>query len=205
MTTFRTLRLALAALAAVLLAGCDQPPTREIAAAEAALDQARKDGADRYAPERFKEAETALDAARKKVEEKDYRGAMSSATDAADKARTSVQQAGAARTVAKSNAELGRAEVQAVLDEIAAVREEAAKDKIPDKIFEDLEPAADKLRLGLDGIAKALDGGDLLGAQKAALDLKAQAAGLAGRYRDALDLWRSAHPPKGRPKPPVKK
>ncbi len=193
-------RHALPVLAALLLAACDQPPTKEVAAAESALDAARKEGADRYASERFKEAESALQAARAKVQEKDYRGALSSATDAADKARSAVQQAGAARTVARSNAELARAEVQAALDDVAAIREEATKGKIPEKIFEDLEPAAEAVRQGLDGVAKALENGELLEAQKLATDLKAQAAPLPARYKEALELWRTTHP-KGRRAP----
>ena len=60
MPTPRLSRSLLAVLATAALAACDQPPVKEIAAAEAALEQARQSGADHYAAERFKDAETAF-------------------------------------------------------------------------------------------------------------------------------------------------
>ena len=40
------------------LSACDQPPTKEIAAAEAQIEQARQAGAERFAPDRWREALT---------------------------------------------------------------------------------------------------------------------------------------------------
>lgn len=193
----RGTRLATALLAALAAAACDQPPAKEIAAAQAALEAARKDEADRYAPDRFKEAQAALEAARSKAGERDYRGALSSATEATERARTASQQAGVVRTMARSAAELAQAEVQAALDEIAGVREAAAKEKVPAVVFEELDPLVEQVKRSLAAVAQALEAGDLLGAQKAASEVKAQAAPLSDRFREAVDTWKAARP-KGR-------
>lgn len=180
--------------AALLLVACDQPPVKEIAAAETALAQARKDDAERYAPDRLKEAEAAFAEAQRKVREKDYRGALSSATDAAEKGHNASQAAAAAKTVAKSAAEVAQTEVQAVLDEVAAIRDEATAAKIPDKAFEELVPLVDQVQGALGAAKASLEAGDLLGAQKAAGDLKAQVAPLPDRFREAQAKWEAEHP-----------
>jgi hypothetical protein len=204
---FSSLRpLALTALG-LSLTSCDQPPSKEIAAAESSLSRAREEGADRYAPVGFQEAEKALEVARQRINEKDYRGALSSATEAADKARSASQQASAAKAVARGNAETARAEVQALLDEIQAIQDEAASDKVPEQAFEYVAPVAEEVRGGLQRVSTALESGDWLSAQRAASDLKGLAAPLPGRFREALDSWKSAHPAKVKAgvKPPVKK
>jgi hypothetical protein len=200
----RLARLALPILATFVLVACDEPPNREVSAADNALALARQAGADRYAAERYHEAETALGEARRKIEQKDYRGALSSATDAAEKARSAAQQASAAKTVGRSTAEVAVAEVHASLDEIAAIREEATADKVPDKVFEDLAPLVDEVQQALLAAARSLEAGEILEAQKAATDVKARVAPLPGRFREALDAWQAAHPKRGA-RPPVKK
>jgi hypothetical protein len=183
-----------AILSLLLLAGCDQPPAKEIAAAETALAQARKGGAFAFAPEQWKAAEAALAQARQKVEMKDYRGALSSAIDASDKAKGAATAAASAKLLARSAAEVAQAEAQAALDEVAAVKEEAAKAKVPDSAFGDLEPKLEAARQAMALVTESLDKGDLLGAQKAGADLKALATPLAQASRDALAAWQQAHP-----------
>ncbi len=204
MKRLRWLRLAMVVLGVAALVACDQPPAKEIAAAEAALEQARQAGADRYAAERFKESEAALQEAQRKVQEKDYRGALSSASDAAAKARGAVQAAAAARTVAKSAAEVAQAEVQASLDEIATIREEATRNKIPEQAFAELDPLVQETRDALQAVGKTVADGALLEGLKAAVELKARVAPLPGRHREAGEAWQAAHP-KGRRPAPVKK
>ncbi|MBI3932773.1 MAG: DUF4398 domain-containing protein [Acidobacteria bacterium] len=199
------LRPGLAVMAGLALLGCDQPPTREIAAAEAAVGQARQEGAGQYAADRFREAETALSDAQRKVQEKDYRGALSSATHAAERARTASQAAAAARTVARSAAEVAKTEVLAVLDEVGTIREEAVTAKVPDEAFEEVAPRVGEVQQSLDAVARLLDSGDLLGAQQAATDLKARAVPLPGLFRGALERWQAEHPKGRRGKPAVRK
>jgi hypothetical protein len=181
------------------LAACDQPPTRELAAAETALATARRDGADTFAAERFREAEAALASARQKVDQKDYRGALSSAVDAAEKARGAAAAVPSAKILLRSGAETIQAESQAALDEAAAVREEAASARVPESVFALLQPRAADVEAGLQAVAGHLEQGDLLAAQKAAAELKGKAAGLGAEYRAALDKWNEEHPKGRRP------
>ena len=195
----RALAIAAAAATAVLGA-CDQPPDKEIAAAEEQVEQARAAGAGHYAPARLHEAEAAMQDAHQKVAEKDYRGALSAATDAADKARAAAKAAKAAQTLARGSAELAQAEARVMLDEAARIREEAVKANVPDAAFEDLEPRARKVNQDLETVAAILQRGELLEAQKAAAAVKTEAAALPAQYLNAVEAWRAANP-KGRRAP----
>jgi hypothetical protein len=187
-----TAPLALAGLLA--LAACQQPPSREIAAAEAAVEAARKAGADRYAVERWREAESALQAARNKVQAKDYRGAFSSANEASEKARSAVQAVQSARALARSAVLLSRAEIEAVLEEVDTIRQEAATAKLPDEAFAGVEPQLAEAREAFGRIGETLERGEPLEAQKAAAELKAQVAGLPEAFRQARVKWEEEHP-----------
>jgi len=188
----------LAALAcALLLSACDQPPAKEIAAAEAALAQARAAEADAYAPELWKAAELALTQARQKVEAKDYRGALSSAMDAGEKARSAAQAVTSSKLLVKGAAEIAQAEVQAALDEVAAVREQAAKDKVPPEAFAELETLVSEATQALQALGSSLEKEEWLEARKAGADVKARFASLGTDFRAALDKWLEDHP-KGR-------
>src|SRR5512134_3108572 len=103
---------------AALLAGCAQPPTRELTAAETALAEAQRAEAEKYASELMEQAKAALVAARQKVEQKDYRGALSSAVDASEKARAAAAAVPSAKMLLKGAAETAQAEAQAALDEV---------------------------------------------------------------------------------------
>jgi hypothetical protein len=183
--------------ACLLLSACDQPPAREIAAAEAALAQARKDQADAYAPEQWKAAEAALGQARQKVDAKDYRGALSSAMDAGEKARSASAAVASAKLLVKGAAQMAQAEVQAALDEVATVREEAAKSKVPAEAFAVLDARAQEATDAVAGLTSHIEKDELLEAQKAGADLKARFGSLGADFRAALDTWLEEHP-KGR-------
>lgn len=179
------------------LSACDQPPTKEIAAAEAQIEQARQAGAERFAPDRWREAQTALATARAKVQEKDYRAALSAANDAAEKGRLAVQGVATARAHAVRAAELAQREIGIFMEEIEQARQEALVAKIPEEAFVDVEPRVAEVKEGLQRVADTLAKGDVLEAQKAAAELRAQAADLPAAFRDARALWEEEHPPKG--------
>lgn len=187
--------------ALLLLAACDQPPAKEIAAAEAAVHKARDAGADVYVAERYAEAENALREARRRVGEKDYRGALSSATEAAERARVAAQAAGAARTLAQSDTETALAEADASLEEAVRLRDEAQTAKLPDEAFADTALRSEQLRTALQAAHARLEAGDVLGAQKAAHELKARAVELPAAVQTERTTWEEQHPkPKARPR-----
>jgi hypothetical protein len=201
--TIVTLRMRILAtvLAAVAFVACEEPPIREIEAAHAALDRARQAGAAIYAPERFREAAAALETARAKVGEKEYRAALSAAADAGEKSKAALQAAEAARVVAKGSAETALVEVQGLFDEIGAVREQAAEARVPPKAFADLDHVMEAARRSSETVAEAIGRGDFLEARKAAADLKAKAADLPDRFRQAAEGWQRSHGRRRTPDP----
>ncbi len=194
------MRRTLSLIACLALCACEQPPEKEVAAAEKQVELARRAGAEQYAPARLHEAEAAIQDAHRKVTEKDYRGALSSASDAADKARGAAKAAAAAKALTKGAAEVAQAEARIALEEAAQVKAEALEAKVPEAAFEELEPRARKLSLDLDAAAATLKRGDLLEAQKASASIKTEAAALPAAYRGAVAAWQAAHP-KGRARP----
>jgi hypothetical protein len=175
----------------LLVGGCEQPPTREITAAEQALTQARSDGAEAFAPEQFREAETAFAEAQRKAQAQDYRGALSSATDAAEKARAAALAAAAARALARSAAQLAESTAQIALDEVAEIRAQAAKARVPEDAFEPVLPKLAEGQAVADALAKALAAGDVQAAQKLAADVKEKVLPLPSLFREARVEWDS--------------
>jgi hypothetical protein len=182
------------------LVACDQPPTKEIAAAEAQIEQARQAGAEKFVPDRWRDAQAALAAAQAKVQQKDYRGALSAANDAADKGRGAVQAVAAAKANAKGAAELAQREVGVFLEEIDQVRQEAVTAKVPEEAFAEVQPRVDEIREGLQRVSDTLGRGEVIEAQKAAAELRAQAADLPAAFRDARAQWEEEHPKGRRPR-----
>ncbi|HET7291951.1 MAG TPA: hypothetical protein VFM88_05980, partial [Vicinamibacteria bacterium] len=160
---------------------------------------ARKAGAEAYAPDLWEQASGALQSARQKVEQKDYRGALSSAIDAADKARAAAAAVPSAKVLLKGAAEVAQAEAQAALDEVAAIRDEARKARVPEAAFEALASPVGEVETGLKAVTDLLAQEDLIAAQKAGAELKAKAASLRSDFRAALDKWFEEHPKGRRP------
>lgn len=195
----RSLRSLPLLFAALLAGACGEPPTKEIAAAETQIEEARKEGAERYAADRWREATSALTAARAKVEQKDYKGALSAANDAAEKARSARSAATAAKVVARGTAETSLTEVAVLFEEVEAIRQEATAAKVPEEAFAELQPKLEEVGQARERASATLERGDLLEAQKAAAELKAMAAPLPGLFRQAQEKWVAEHP-KGRKK-----
>jgi hypothetical protein len=185
-------------LAALLAGGCEQPPpTREIDAAQAQVEAARKEGAEQHAPDRWREAQDALKTARDRVAAKDYRAALSSSNLAAERARAAVQAVRSARALARGRTEITQAEVRALLEQIDAIRAEATVAKVPEEAFAELAPRMQEVQDGLQRVDGTLAGGDVLQAQRQAAELKAQADDLPTAFRQAVAKWQAEHP-KGR-------
>jgi len=98
------------------LAGCSEPPQKEIDEARSAIDAAKAAGADLYAPEEFAGAATTLQKAHAAVDERDYRQALSYAIDARQRAVEASRLVPDARAHAKAAAE---AELKKTTDRVA--------------------------------------------------------------------------------------
>jgi hypothetical protein len=172
--------------------GCEQPPTRELEAAQAQVDAARKEGAEQYAPDRWKDAQASMQQARDRVAAKDYRGALSSANAAAERARSAVQAVRSARALAKGRTETTQAEVRALIEEIDTIRQEAIAAKVPEEAFAELAPRAAEMEDGLARVSRTLET-DALKAQVEAAELKTRCADLPTAFRQAQAKWLAEH------------
>jgi hypothetical protein len=110
-TRTRLLRLPIACLL-FLMAGCSEPPHKEIDQAQAAVDLARTAGAEQLAPEEYAAAAAGVQKARAAVDQHDYRLALSFAIDARQRAQDAVRQAAESRKRAQR-------EIEALYDEVA--------------------------------------------------------------------------------------
>jgi len=93
----RLLRLVI--VLALVVAGCSEPPQKEIDQAQAAVDGAKSAGADTYAADEYNAAVTALQKAHASVDQRDYREALNYAIDARQRAGEAAKQA----TIAKGH------------------------------------------------------------------------------------------------------
>jgi hypothetical protein len=198
--TPRRYGLLLLAGALAFASACDQPPLKEVAAAERQVDAARKEGADRYAPERLREATAALDQARKQIEAREYRAALSSASDAAERARQAAQTVKAARVVARSRADLAALEARSALDAADTVYQESLAAKVAEQAFTSLREKTAALRASLEEVAAHLQREELLEAADRAASVKLEATALPDLYRAARATWEAEHPRGGRPR-----
>jgi colicin import membrane protein len=192
-------RAPLVALVLGLVAvGCDQPPAKEVAAAEAALAAAEQEGATQYASDRLAAAREALADAQRRVAAKDYRGGLSAANEAAEKARAAAKTAEAAKRLAQSDAELARDEARIALEEIPTLKSEATGAHVPDEAFAEVETQLSAVQALLTSVDERIAARDFLSAQKAGEEARAQARLLPESYRQARTAWEEAHPKRGK-------
>lgn len=87
------------------LAGCGEPPRKEMDQAQGAIDTARAAGADQYAAAELEGAVAALARADEAVVQRDYRQALNQALDARDRAQAAARAAADRKADARSAAE----------------------------------------------------------------------------------------------------
>jgi hypothetical protein len=115
----------------VLLAACSEPPRKEIARAQEAIDAARAADAERYAPESFAAATAALQQSHEAVDQRDYRLALSRAVDASDRAHEAAKEAADAKAKARADSEAVVNEVNAAVPHLQARLAAAEAAKVP--------------------------------------------------------------------------
>ncbi len=118
-------------LVALLSAGCDDPPEREMHQAEGAIDAARVAGAPAYAAAELRAAEAALQKSQAAVTERDYRQALSAALDARELAREAARAASENRARARSEVDQLLVNTQAALERAEAALAGAVEARVP--------------------------------------------------------------------------
>ena len=114
----RPARLLLVLALAAPHVGCAEPPSKELAQAQGALDAARAAGAAEYAAQEFTAASDTLARAQQAVTERDYRAALSHALGASALAQAAANSAVEGRVTARLAAEKAIAEVAAAVAQV---------------------------------------------------------------------------------------
>jgi hypothetical protein len=191
-------------IAALIVCACDQPPTKEIAAAQAALAVAEQQDAAKYAPERLDAARAALEDAQRKLQAQDYRGALSAANEATEKARAASKSADAAKQLTRSAAESARDEARILLDEMPPLKDAATEAKVAAEAFTELDAELAAVQALLVSSDQALAKNDFLSARNLAEDARSRVQVLPDKYRQARSDWETAHPKKPKRSPAKK-
>ena len=180
-------------IAALLGAGCDQPPVKEIAAAAQQVERARAAGAERYAPERWKQAETALGLARERLEGRDYRSALSAANDAGESARLAIEATGPAKSAARKESEVAIVEVRTMLDRATVARTAALKAGVPKASLATLDARGQRAAQRLSEVIALLGAGNVDYVEALLADLRTEDTPLPDLLRDARTQWEAKH------------
>lgn len=127
----RTFRWCVVLAVVVLLAGCAEPPNKEMNQAQGAIDAARAAGAEQYATAEFTAAVDALARSEQAVAANDYRLALSLAIDSRERAQDAAKTAVDNRAEARGDAERILAEVNSSLTQAVARASDEALAKLP--------------------------------------------------------------------------
>jgi flagellar hook-basal body complex protein FliE len=153
MSSARRLLLMLALAGSVVLAGCGDPPEKEMQQAQGAIDAARAAGADRYAQEEFAAAQTALKKAQDAVADRDYRLALNHALDSREQAQNAAKDAADHKAAARTDADRAVNQAMAALNDAHTKLKAAETAHVPPRalaeprrIITDADDAVQKAR-----------------------------------------------------------
>jgi hypothetical protein len=178
-------------VALVLIAGCGDPPDKELHQAQGAIDAARAAGADRYATDELKAAQDALDHANTAVGERDYRLALNYALDSRERAQNAAKMAADQKAATRSEAERLLAEVTGAIAVTSAKLQVAQGTHHTAAATQPLAAAIAAARQATDDAGKALASQDYIAA-------KAHLQGVAASLAAAAEQV----PPPEAPLPP---
>jgi uncharacterized protein with von Willebrand factor type A (vWA) domain len=180
------------AVLAVFVAGCGDPPSRELHEAHGAIEAARAAGAERYAPDEFAAAETALQRAQEAVSQRDYRLALNHALDSHERAQNAAREAAVNRAQTRSQAERMLADITAALAEATRRIEEADAAKVPRKAIAEPQEAVASAQRAVQEAGSALGEEDYLRAQEV---LKGRVPAVRSASAQIAQIV-AAHPPR---------
>jgi hypothetical protein len=178
----------------MLLAGCAEPPSKEMNQAQGALDAARAAGAEQYAPAEFAAAASALRQSEEAVALKDYRLALSLAIDSRSRAEVAAKTAVENRAKARGDAERVLAEANALLTQARTRLADPALSKLPRRTLADAKGALDADETTLQEARAAVVGNDY----PRSTDLAATVTARIQATLAALDKAAAPPPPRKR-------
>ena len=172
-------------LALVLLAGCSEPPQKEIDQAQTAVDAARTAGADKYAADEYTGAAATLQKARTAVDQRDYRQALSYAIDARQRAIEAAKLVVEAKAREKTEAERAFKTETDRVTRLETLLREAETARAPVQQLRTARAAIEAARTSLQEAGKLLDAGNDAEAATALAEVRGK-VDVAARETDAL-------------------
>jgi len=124
-------RLPVIALLLLLVAGCSEPPQKEIDQAQGAIDTARAAGADKYAIDEYTAATSALQKAHEAVDQRDFRQALAYALDARERAKEAARVSADGKATARVAAENSIANTSGRIQQLEAAVKAADAARVP--------------------------------------------------------------------------
>lgn len=143
-----------------LLAGCAEPPHKEMNQAQGALDAARAAGAEQYAEAEFAAAVNALAQSEQAVTQNDFRLALNLAIDSRTRAQDAAMTAVENRARARGDAERVLAEAHAALTQARTRLADPAQNKLPRRTIADATGALDAVEKTMQEARAALQAND---------------------------------------------
>lgn len=181
------------ALAALFVAGCTQPPSEKLQAAEKAVKDAQQSGAGTYTAEEYAKLEGTLAAVKKEIEEqdgkfalfRDYGKAEQLATTAAAEAERVKMEAGKKKEESKTAAlQAQQVAQEAVRSTLALVaKAPVGKDRAA---LEAIKNDAEALKSSLNQVQMAIDREDYPAAQTQAKAINDKSSAVSAEIQNAL-------------------
>jgi hypothetical protein len=179
---------------ALLVAGCGEPPNKEMDQAQGAIDAARAAGADRYATAELSAATAALERSRQAVTERDYRLALDGALESRERAQNAAREAADTRARLGGEAERLLTEVSALIDQAGRSLSTAERARAPRTALREHQSAIDAASASLQEARTAVSSGDYAAATTALSGSKERIAGIIS----ALDVLATPQTPRRR-------
>ena len=170
-------RLIAAGALLVCIAGCSEPPQKELDQAQGAVDTARAAGADQYAPDDYNAATTSLQKAHDAVDQRDYRQALSYALDGRQRAFEAARLVPEARTHARTAAESAFKTASERANRLDTLLREAKEARVPARELRSPQETLTAARRSLQEARKLIDAGSF-----------SEAAAVLPQVRENLDL-----------------
>jgi hypothetical protein len=159
-------------VASMLLAGCAEPPSKEMDQAQGAIDAARAAGADQYATTEYDAATTALKNSNDAVGAGDYRLALNYALESREHAQNAARDAANTKARMRSEIERELMETEALItkgqNQIAA----AQRARVPVRLLRQPGARLTQLMTDVQKPREAVADGDYLQAAKAIKEIR---------------------------------
>lgn len=181
----RTFRVGATLALVLVLAGCAEPPNKEMNQAQGAIDAARAAGADKYATQDLQAAADSLKRSGDAVAQNDYRLALSLAIESRERAQTAAKTAGENRARARGDAERIVAEVNSTLRQARTRLDDVTLDKLPRRAATELRNQLASMDKDMQEARAALAADDYDGAI-------ARAKAVSARIPETLDALEKA-------------